>query len=193
MLHEIRQSLPSAYRDIERDTISSGFTMPSDIMTCTMLRTLASSKPGGKFLELGTGSGLATSWILDGMDSSSVLTSIDHDESLLSIARSSLSDKRLQLILMDGEECVMHNKGARFDFIFADTWHGKYLFLDEVLDMVNPGGFYIIDDMIEQPNWPDGHQEKASNLLKYLDSRTDFFVTKQSWATGIVVAVKRVN
>ena len=191
MLQEINQSLPSAYRDIERDTISSGFTMPSDIMTCTMLRTLASSKPGGQFLELGTGSGLATSWILDGMDSSSTLISIDHDENLLSIARSFLgADKRLQLIASDGEEWVVNNKDSRFDYIFADTWHGKYLLLDEVLDMVKPGGFYIIDDMIEQPNWPDGHHEKASNLLKYLDSRTDFFVTKQSWASGIVVAVK---
>ena len=194
MLHEINQSLPSAYRDIERATISSGFTMPSDIMTCTMLRTLASSKPKGKFLELGTGSGLATSWILDGMDPSSTLISIDHDESLLNIARSYLgTDKRLQLIVSDGEEWVMNNKGSMFDYIFADTWHGKYLLLDEVLDMVKPGGYYIIDDMIEQPNWPDGHQEKASNLLKYLDSRTDFFVTKQSWASGIAVAVKQIK
>lgn len=194
MLHEINQSIPAMYRDIERATVSSGFTMPSDILTCTLLRTLASSKPGGKFLELGTGSGLATSWILDGMDSSSVLISIDHDEKLLSIARSHLGeDKRLQLIASDGEEWVVGNKDLRFDYIFADTWHGKYLLLDEVLDMVKPGGFYIIDDMIEQPNWPDGHALKALNLIKYLDSRKDFLVTKQSWASGIVVAVKRVG
>ena len=194
MLHEIKQPLPSMYRDIERATLSSGFTMPSDIQTCGLLRTLASTKPGGKFLELGTGSGLATSWILDGMDLSSVLTSIDHDESLLSIARSSLGDdKRLHLILSDGEEWVMKNKGSRYDYIFADTWHGKYLLLDEVLGMVKPGGIYIIDDMIEQPNWPDGHAIKASNLISYLDSRSDFFITKQSWASGIVVAVKRVG
>ena len=194
MLHEINQSLPSKYRDIERATLTSGFTMSSDIQTCGLLRTLASSKPAGKFLELGTGSGLATSWILDGMDPSSTLTSIDHDESLLGIARSALGgDKRLQLILSDGEEWVMHNKGATFDYIFADTWHGKYLLLDEVLEMVNPGGFYIIDDMIEQPNWPVGHAIKASSLISYLDSRSDFFITKQSWASGIVVAVKRVG
>ena len=194
MLHEINQSLPSAYRDIERATVTSGFTMPSEIMTCTMLRTLAASKPGGKFLELGTGSGLSTSWVLDGMDSSSTLISIDHDESLLSIARSYLgTDKRLHLIESDGEEWVMSNRGSMFDFIFADTWHGKYLLLDEVLEMVKPGGFYIIDDMIEQPNWPDGHAQKASNLLGYLDGRSDFFITKQNWASGIVVAVKRLG
>lgn len=194
MLQEVRQSIPKAYRDIESAAISSGFTMPSDMLTCSLLRTLASSKPGGRFLELGTGTGLATSWILDGMDSSSTLISVDNDENVLSIAKSFLSkDTRLRLKASDGGEWVMSNKAAKFEYIFADTWHGKYLLLNEVLDMVKPGGFYIIDDMIEQPNWPDGHHEKASNLLKYLDRRTDFYLTKQSWASGIVVAVRRTN
>lgn len=191
MIQDINQPLPLAYREIEHATIASGFTMPSDIMTCTFLRTLAASKPKGKFLELGTGTGLATSWILDGMDSSSTLMSIDHDKSLLEIASSFLGgDKRLQLIATEGEEWVLKNRNARFDYIFADTWHGKYLLLNEVLEMVKPGGFYIIDDMIPQPNWPEGHHEKATNLLTYLDQRPDFFITKQSWASGIVVAVK---
>lgn len=191
MTQDVNQPLPQTYRDIERATIESGFTMPSDIMTCTLLRTLAASKPKSKFLELGTGTGLATSWILDGMDPSSSLISIDNDKKLLEIAGSFLgTDKRLQLIATDGEEWVMSNRHARFDYIFADTWHGKYLLLDEVLEMVNPGGFYIIDDMIPQPNWPDGHHEKAISLMKYMDERSDFFITKQSWASGIVVAVK---
>lgn len=191
MIQDINQSIPLAYRDIERATMESGFTMPSDIMTCTLLRTLAASKPGSNFLELGTGTGLATSWILDGMDPYCSLISIDNDKKLLEIAGSFLGgDKRLQLIATDGEEWVMSNRHARFDYIFADTWHGKYLLLDEVLEMVNPGGFYIIDDMIPQSNWPDGHHQKAVNLVKYLDERPDFFITKQSWASGILVAVK---
>jgi hypothetical protein len=56
--------------------------------------------------------------------------------------------------------------------------------------MLNPGAFYIIDDMLPQPNWPEGHDMKALNLLEYLDSRTDLALTRQVWATGIVIAVK---
>jgi len=44
-----------------------------------MLRTLAASKPGGRFLELGTGTGIATAWLLEGMDERSTLISIDND------------------------------------------------------------------------------------------------------------------
>ena len=83
------------------------------------------------------------------------------------------------------------NKQQKFDYIFADTWHGKYLLLEEVLSMLNKGGFYIIDDMLPQPNWPDGHQEKVINLINYLETREDLLLTKIVWATGIIIAIKK--
>ena len=192
MTEEINQSLPDAYLAIEKATKESGFTMPSDVLTGSLLRTLAASKPGGKFLELGTGTGLSTSWILDGMDPDATLISIDHDEALLAIAQAHLGqDKRLELAHTDGEEWVNANLRQKFDYVFADTWHGKYLLLDEVLGMINRGGLYIVDDMLPQPNWPDGHQEKATRFVEYLEGRTDFVLTKQHWSTGIIMAVKK--
>ena len=192
MTDEIYQPIPDSYFDIDNATKENGFTMPSDILTCSLLRTLATSKPAGKFLELGTGTGLSTSWILDGMDSDSTIISLDNDETLLQIARTFLGqDKRLDLVQSDGEEWIKSNIGQKFDYIFADTWHGKYLLLDEVLEMISKGGFYIVDDMLPQPNWPEGHQEKAINFVKCLERRSDLVVTKQHWATGIIVAVKK--
>ncbi|WP_276359190.1 class I SAM-dependent methyltransferase [Daejeonella sp. H1SJ63] len=192
MTDGIYQPVPDSYFDIDNATKENGFTMPSDILTCSLLRTLATSKPAGKFLELGTGTGLSTSWILDGMDNDSTIISLDNDETLLQIARTFLGqDKRLDLVQSDGEEWIKSNKGQKFDYIFADTWHGKYLLLDEVLEMISKGGFYIVDDMLPQPNWPEGHQEKAINFVKYLENRSDLVVTKQHWATGIIIAVKK--
>jgi hypothetical protein len=40
------------------DTRASGFTMASEPLTCSLLRTLAASKPSARFLELGSGTGL---------------------------------------------------------------------------------------------------------------------------------------
>lgn len=192
MTDEINQEIPKTYVDIDKATKESGFTMASDILTCSLLKTLATSKPSGKFLELGTGTGLSTAWILDGMDSNSTLISLDNDESFLNIAQKFLGqDERLNLILSDGEVWVKNNLEQSFDYIFADTWHGKYLLLDEVLEMLNKGGFYIVDDMLPQPNWPEGHQEKAISFAKNLESRSDLILTKQNWATGIIIAVKK--
>jgi len=75
--------------------------------------------------------------------------------------------------------------------VFADAMPGKYQLLDEVLDMVESGGIYFIDDMLPQPNWPDGHAEKVTQLLNYLDEREDLVLTKMGWASGIVIIVKK--
>lgn len=192
MEETINQPLPRAYGHIQDATKAAGFTMASDMMTCSLLRTLAATKPAGKFLELGTGTGLSTSWILDGMDRHSSLVSIDNDDNILGIAKKFLGDdQRLRLVTTDGGDWISNNREQKFDYIFADTWHGKYLMLEEALQMLNPGALYIIDDMLPQPNWPEGHHEKVTNLIHYLDTRTDLVLTKQAWASGIIVAVKK--
>ena len=74
--------------------------------------------------------------------------------------------------------------------VFADAWPGKYSEIDEILDLINPNGFYVIDDMSEQPNWPDGHQKNVDTLVNYLENREDFSLTKMNWSTGIIIATK---
>ncbi len=192
MTQEIKQKFPISYQAIDEETKNSGFTMASDVLTCSLLRTLAMSKPNGKFLEMGTGTGLSTAWILDGMDTDSSLISVDNDQAFLGIAEKYLGkDSRLQLVCKDGGEWLAENKNEKFDFIFADTWHGKYLMLDEAIEMLNVGGFYIIDDMLPQANWYEGHDKKVAKLIDDLEKRTDLTITKQIWATGIIIGVKR--
>ncbi len=188
----IIQQQPDAYDSIKKATEALGFLQMSEISTCSLLKTLAATKPSGEFLELGTGTGLATAWILDGMDEDSTLISLDNDETLLNVAKENLGiDRRLTLICTDGNEWLKRNGKMRFSFIFADTWPGKYMMLEETLAMLAPGGIYIIDDMLPQSNWPEGHAEKAANLLSTLDARNDMVVTKMHWASGIVLVVKK--
>src|SRR5438445_6933792 len=76
--HEIRQ-VPAVVDAIRRDTRQLGFTMASEPQTGSLLRTLAASKPSGRFLELGTGTGVGTAWLLAGMDERSRLDSAEND------------------------------------------------------------------------------------------------------------------
>ena len=188
----INQQQPIAYDSIKKATEALGFLQMSEISTCSLLKTLAATKPSGEFLELGTGTGLATAWILDGMDEDSTLISLDNDETLLNVAKENLGiDRRLTLICTDGNEWLKRNSKMRFSFIFADTWPGKYMMLEETLAMLAPGGIYIIDDMLPQSNWPEGHAEKVAKLLSTLDAQNDLAITKMHWASGIVLAVKK--
>jgi predicted O-methyltransferase YrrM len=182
---------PQSLAGIWADTREAGFMMASEPLTCSLLRTLAASKPAARMLELGSGTGLSTAWLLDGMDAASQLTTVDFDQSLLDILNRHLgADTSLKAVCSDGDDFVRSLNGQRFDLIFADTWAGKYQMLDEVLAMLNPAGLYIIDDMLPQPNWPDGHAQKVENLIATLERRPDFHVTKLSWASGVVIAAK---
>jgi predicted O-methyltransferase YrrM len=192
MIDEITEEYPKAYADIKKATEACGFSMTSEVSTCSLLKTLAASKPGGKFLELGTGTGMATAWILDGMDQDSSLISLDNDELLLNIAKDNLGvDKRLQLVCADGGDWITRNANQKFSYIFADTWHGKFLLLDEALAMLEKGGIYIIDDLLPQLNWPEGHAQKVAQLINNLEHREDVTLTKLGWASGIVILVKK--
>jgi len=183
--------LPRQLEAIERATAAIGFGMASDRQTGALLRVLAASKPTSFFLELGTGTGLSTAWILDGMSACSTLLSVDNDKRISDVAREHLQrDSRVTFYCEDGADFLAGLKGRTFDFIFADTWPGKYDHLDDALALLNPGGLYVIDDMLPQPNWPDGHAEKVGGLLEELDARTDLTVVRMSWSTGIVIATK---
>lgn len=182
---------PTTISAILADSHQAGFNMLSEPLTCALLRTLAAAKPAGNFLEIGSGTGLSTAWILDGMDADSRLMTIDNDESLLQILQRHLgSDPRLTVVCGDGDELMPSLANQKFDFIFADAWPGKYRFLDEVLSLLKLGGIYIVDDMLPQANWPEGHGDKANQLISELDKRKDLRIVKMSWASGLILATK---
>jgi len=185
------QNIPKIHQEIQKTSEAIGFTMPSDLYVGTLLKTLISSKPHANILELGTGIGLSLSWMIDGMDENSRLITVDNDPDLITIAQQYFGkDDRIEIICQDGSKWIEDYKGDCFDVIFADAWPGKYSQIDEILDLVKINGFYIIDDMTKQPNWPEGHEDNVKGLVAYLENREDFNLTKMNWSTGLIIAVK---
>lgn len=168
--------------------------MASEPLTGAMLRALAASKPGGRLLELGTGTGIATSWLLDGMDAGSTLISVDTDCSVQQVALEFLGqDHRLTLVKADGAEFLRTQAGVSFDLVFADAMPGKYEALDEAMAVVRAGGFYVVDDMLPQANWPEDHAARVPVLMEQLARRLDFEIWPLVWGTGVVVMVRRAG
>ncbi|MGY4383772.1 putative O-methyltransferase YrrM [Pedobacter sp. UYP24] len=190
-MDDINIKLPENYKSILDASAKIKFSMPSDLKTGSLLRTLIASKPKGKFLELGTGTGLSLSWIVEAMDDKSTVISIDNNELYIAIAKEFFNDdKRVEIICTDATQWLKNNPDLEFDLIFADAWPGKYETLDEALSMVKTGGFYIIDDMLPQPNWPVGHEENVKKLVAHLEQRADLRFTKLNWSTGLIIMTK---
>ncbi len=185
---------PVAIASILGDTEAIGFNMASEPKVGSLLAVLAASKPGGRLLELGTGTGYGTAWLLLGMDAASTLDTVDTDPNVVAVAQRHLrSDVRVTFHVMDGAEFLQRSTSSQFDLIYADAWPGKFSHLNEALSLLGPGGFYLIDDLLPQPNWPDGHAPKVPALIDDIERRGDFSTVRLAWASGLMLVVRRAG
>lgn len=183
--------VPAALDAILRDSQKLGFKMGSEPQTGALLRTLAATKPGGRFLELGTGTGIGTAWLLSGMDAESRLDSVEIDSNVSDIARRHLGkDPRVSFHSADGIDFLKKASSPRYDFIYADTWPGKFSHLELALSLVRVGGIYFIDDLLPQPAWPAEHASKIPMLIAELEKRPDFISTRLAWSSGLMILVR---
>ena len=183
---------PGQVDAIMAETAALGFNMTSEPKVGALLTVLAASKPGGRLLELGTGTGHGTAWILAGMDAGARLDTVDTSPEAMAIARRHLgNDSRVAFHLADGVEFLRDAPSGFFDLVYADAWPGKFSHLDEALALLRPGGMYVIDDLLPQLNWPDGHAPKVPALIELLEGRREFSTVRLAWASGLMIVVRR--
>lgn len=182
---------PSSLNKIIEGTETLGFDMASEPQTGAFLKTMAATKPHGRFLELGTGTGLSAAWILMGMDQGSTLTSVDIDDKAQNVAFNYLgNDSRINIVCKEGGEWLEENQDKRYDFIFADAWPGKFSHLELALNMLEQGGMYLIDDLLPQENWPEGHAPRVPDLMSKIECIPGFTSVRMKWASGLMLVVK---
>lgn len=182
---------PAVLSAIYADTERIGFTLASEPKTGALLQALAASKPSGEFLELGTGTGVGTAWLLGGMDARSRLTSVDSDSKVQDVARRHLGDDvRVTFHLGDGGAFLDRSTGRQFDLIYADAWPGKFTHLEQTLALLKRGGIYFVDDLLPQPSWPEGHAAKVPALIARLEDQQGFVATRLAWASGLMILVR---
>ena len=191
MQDELIYEYPSSLEKIIHGTEALGFDMPSEPKTGALLKTLAASKANGTFLEIGTGTGLSAAWILKGMDKNSTLTSLDNNDKTQSVALEYLGDDpRFNVICTDAGIWLEKNQDKRYDFIFADALPGKFTHLQLALNILNVGGIYVIDDLLPQANWPEGHAPRVPELIDQIEKIPGFTSVRMEWASGLMLVVK---
>ncbi len=183
---------PPALAAIQAETARLGFSMASEPKTGALLAALSASKPGGRLLELGTGTGIGTAWLLSGMDTWARLDTVDTDPAVVDVARRYLAaDPRVAFRIEDGAAFLARADPDTYDLVYADAWPGKFTHLEEALACIRPGGVYVIDDLLPQANWPDGHAAKVDALIADLEGRPGFAVVRLAWASGLMLVVRQ--
>lgn len=183
--------VPQVLAAIAKDTLALGFAMASEPKTGALLRALAASKPNGRFLELGTGTGYGAAWLLAGMDRQSRLVSIDCDSQVSAVAKRHLGhDPRVTFMHADAAAYLEQAMAGEFDLIYADALPGKFTQLDRALSLLKIGGIYFVDDLLPQASWPEGHAPKVPRLIEDLAQRRGFISVQLAWASGLMLLIK---
>jgi predicted O-methyltransferase YrrM len=122
------------------------------------------------------------------------LATVELDDIVQGVARDHFRDDgRVTFVGGDGGRWLEEYDGAAFDLVFADTWPGKFTHLERALELVAPGGTYLVDDLTPQPGWPAGHETAVADLLAVLEARPDFRTTRLTWSSGLLVAVRSAD
>ena len=184
--------LPKALPRIRALADQFGFDMELDPALGSLLRVLTTLKPGGRLLELGTGLGAGSAFMLEGMNKTAHLITVELSSDFSNAAKQVLGDDdRVTFVVQDGGAFLTAYDGPPFDLIFADAMPGKFDHLEESLALLAPGGIYVGDDLHPQANWPDGHQPRVDTFIEKMMTDPRFTTTVLDWASGVLLAVRK--
>jgi predicted O-methyltransferase YrrM len=120
-----------------------------DAPTGAVLRLLASAVGARTAVELGTGAGVSTLWLLRGLARDGVLTSVDSDGEHQRLAKASLADAgvpsgRVRLIQGRALEVLPRLSEAAYDLVFCDAARSENTdYLAAALTLLRPGGLVV--------------------------------------------------
>lgn len=118
-----------------------------------LLRWLARLGPARAVVEIGSGGGYSGLWLLDGMDSRGVLTTIEVDPDNQGLAQQAFSEggysSRVRSILGAALSVLPKLADAGYDLVFIDAVKSEYPdYLHHARRLLRPGGLVVADNAL---------------------------------------------
>jgi predicted O-methyltransferase YrrM len=159
--------------------------------TGAYLRQLAHQIKAQSVVEIGTGSGVGSLWLLEGMLSSGTLTSIDDEMEHTSIAKLALADadiaqSRFRLITNSVMDVMTKLTDRAYDLvIFRHNPEDLSFAISEAHRILRSGGVFVVDNFFGGAKVPDPAQRdpktvalrEAGKLVK---------ADTESWVTSLI-------
>jgi predicted O-methyltransferase YrrM len=165
------------------------------------LRFLASVLDARAVVEIGTGTGVSGLWLLRGMRSDGVLTSVDIEAEHQRLARQSFSEagvanQRVRTIAGAALDVLPRLTDGHYDLVFCDGDKAEYAaYLTEALRLLRPGGVVAFDnalwhDRVADPAQRDEETTTIRDLGRTVAEREDLVPVLLPVGDGLLVAKK---
>lgn len=166
------------------------------------LRMLAATTAAHTVVEIGTGAGCSGLWLLDGMPSDGVLTTIDvsmeHQRAArAAYQRAGYAPQRTRIISGSAITVLPRLADHAYDLVLVDGEKDEYpAYVEQALRLVRPGGVVVLDNMlwhdrVADPAVRDETTMTLRALGKSLRENDDLMTTLLPVGDGLLVCVKR--
>ena len=165
------------------------------------LRFLASVIVARAVVEIGTGAGVSGVWLLRGMRSDGILTTIDIEAEHQRLARESYNEagvppQRARTIAGAALDVLPRLTDGHYDLVFCDGDKAEYAaYLKEALRLLRPGGIVAFDnalwhDRVADPAQRDGETVAIRELGKTVREHESLLPVLLPVGDGLLLAKK---
>lgn len=165
------------------------------------LRFLASVLEARAVVEIGTGTGVSGIWLLRGMRSDGVLTTVDVEAEHQRLARESFKEagvasQRARTIAGSALDVLPRLTDGHYDLVFADGDKREYsAYLAEALRLLRPGGVVAFDnalwhDRVADPAQRDEETVAIRDLVQQVAATEGLVPALLPVGDGLLVAKK---
>lgn len=187
----MQRLLPDRVAEATARAIGAGFTLSCEPGVGALLATLAAAVPiGARILEMGTGVGVGTAWLVAGLAGRSdvAVITVELEAHVAAVAAEEAWPSFVTLRTGDVLE-VLAGLGA-FELIFADAQGGKWFGLDRTIAALLPGGVLVVDDMTPQAWWTAEHRGHQERVRATLLGHPELVAAELPCASGIILATR---
>ena len=165
------------------------------------LRFLASVIEAGAVVEVGTGTGVSGLWLLRGMRSDGVLTTVDIETEHQRLARETFNEagiptQRARTIAGAALDVLPRLTDGHYDIVFVDGDKAEYAAcLSESLRLLRPGGVVAFDnalwhDRVADPSVRDDDTQAIRELIRQVGADDGLVPVLLPVGDGLLLAKK---
>lgn len=170
--------------------------------TAALLTVLAATSAPATVVEIGTGAGVSGTALMQGLPSTSVLTTIDTDAEALRAAREAFTEaahpaNRTRMITGRSRTVLPRLSSRSYDMVLIDADHASLMFhLEQAARLLRPGGLLIVNDALDQDRVPRPAVRESSTLAARQMGRAvredeQWLSALTPTGTGVLLAVRR--
>lgn len=189
-------AVPGVVEQAKARAARAGFRLSCEDGVGQLLATLVLDvPPNGRVLELGTGVGVGTAWIVSGLESAGRtdvdVVTVDFDPAVSSLAASASWPAFVRLVEGDAVSLLASGSLGVFDLVFADAQGGKWEGLDRTIAALRPEAVLLVDDMRPQSWWTEGQRSKQELVRRTLLGHPDLEAIELDVGSGCILCTRR--